>query len=165
MVLAVDLEGGPAPPPARVRPPACRSSAAQSSPSCRFRSGRSRERLCRAGRGGSLVAVSGWGSYSRRRKLPEEVQATDKVQKNPSRSCSLLVTIRLLCAAPYLGLTQEMSNIFCAARHSDEREDLLPQGREPRNAHQRRRYCGRGAIGGAARSSLWRKLIRPLLKS
>jgi hypothetical protein len=30
---------------------------------------------------------------------------------------------------------------------------------------QRRRNCGRGDIGGAARSSLWRKLMRPLVRS
>src|SRR4029077_11240520 len=90
--------------PVRVRPPACRSSAAQSSPSCRFRSGRSRARPARAERGGSLVVESGWGSCSRRRKLPEEVQATDQVQKNPSRNCSLFVTITIVVRCTLFGL-------------------------------------------------------------
>src|SRR5271166_6378729 len=71
-----------------------------------------------AGRRGSLVPGSGWGSYSRRRRPPEELQATDQVVKNPSRSCSLFVTITIVVACTLFGFDTENVKHFLGVRYA-----------------------------------------------
>src|SRR5262249_7862686 len=102
--------------PARVQPQACRSSAGQSSPFYRFPSVHNREHLGRAGRAGSLVPGSGWGSCSRRRRLPEELQATDQVLTNPSINCSLFVTITCFVTCTVIWVRHGQCQTFLCVR-------------------------------------------------
>ena len=149
--------------PGPARPPACRPWAAQSWPFYRFRSGRNRERPGHALRGGSLVPGSEWGWYSRRRRLPEEPQAKGRVRKNPLRRCSLIVTIAAFLPSHQIGFDERNVKLFRRVRYAVATRQM--PYRSTTVAIQRRRYCGRGVIAGAARSSLWRKLIRPLVRS